>query len=239
IIFHMSKSIKVAVLGSTGYVGLDLVKILNQHPYVKINFLGCENHPNTEIKHIDNRIINQNLPKLKLNKEFNSSNSDVVFLALPHGISHKYVKNFYKKIRIIDLSADFRLDNLSTYISNYDNDHTCPSLLNKFIYGLPEFNKEKIKNNENISIPGCYPTSVLLALIPLIKENLLLENGIIIDSKSGYSGAGKKFNLKQIINDKNNNFYNYNTNQHRHICEIRQELNKCSVKKINFSFNPH
>ena len=94
----------------------------------------CWPFSNTAIKQIDNRIINQNLPKLKLNKEFNSSNSDVVFLALPHGISHKYVKKFYKKIRIIDLSADFRLDNLLTYITNYNNDHTCPNLLNKFIY---------------------------------------------------------------------------------------------------------
>ena len=228
----MTKLIKVAVLGATGYVGIELVKILINHPNVKINFLGCDNILNQNIKNI-------NLPNYSLNKDFQPCDSDVVFLALPHGISHTYVKRYFKKIMIIDLSADFRLDSLEIYKNNYDNSHSCPDILNEFIYGLFEINKEKLYNYKNIAVPGCYPTSILLPLIPIIKNNLIDTHNIIIDSKSGYSGAGKKFDLKNIKNSNDLNFYNYNTNNHRHICEIQQELNKCTKEKVNFSFNPH
>ena len=105
--------------------------------------------------------------------------------------------------------------------------------------GLPEINFELIQNTNNIAVPGCYPTSVLLPLIPLLKSNLIQSDNIIIDSKSGYSGAGKKFNKINITKDSMLNFYNYNTNQHRHICEIHQELSKNSKTDIKFSFNPH
>lgn len=235
----MDKILSVAVLGSTGYVGLELVKILHNHPNVKINFLGCENPKNLSVNFFDEIRLNQNLPNLKLNNSFDPSNSDVLFLALPHGASHSYVKKFNNKIKIIDLSADFRLDSLDLYKLNYDENHSCPEFLNSFVYGLPEFNKAKIKNILNVSIPGCYPTSILTPLIPLLDKDLLDSENIIIDSKSGYSGAGKKFLLSNIKNSEDFNFYNYSTNEHRHICEIQQELNKYSFKKINFSFNPH
>ena len=235
----MNKDITVAVLGSTGYVGLELVKILQEHPHVNILFLGCENFPNLEINSFDKDIDGVNLPKLDLNDNFDPVNFDVVFLALPHGISNKYVKKLYDRIKIIDLSGDFRLDRIDTYKSNYDDNHSCPDLLDKFIYGLPEFNKAIIRSKLNIAVPGCYPTSILTPLIPLFNNNLIKTENIIIDSKSGYSGAGKKFDKTKINDSKNLNFYNYNTNNHRHICEIKQELNKYTNKKINFSFNPH
>ena len=235
----MSKIITVAVLGSTGFVGLELIKILLRHPKVKINFLGCENFPNSNINQFDSKMNTDDLPLLDLNSKFNPKNSDLVFLSLPHGISHNFVKLYYDKIRIIDLSADFRLDKSNIYETNYNLEHSCPNLLDKFIYGLPELNKEFIKKSKNIAVPGCYPTSVLLPLVPLFKDRLLSPKDIIIDSKSGYSGAGKKFDIKNIKNSDNLNFYNYNTNEHRHICEIQQELNKFSEEHINFSFNPH
>ena len=235
----MKKSYTVAVLGSTGYVGLELVKILIKHPNVKINFLGSENSPNINIHDFDLDIKDMDLPILRLNKDFNPSNSDIVFLAVPHGISHKYVKKFFNKIKIIDLSADFRLDSIETYLSNYNNEHSCPNLIDQFIYGLPEINSTNIMGKSNVAVPGCYPTSILIPIIPLLQNNLLKTDNIIIDSKSGYSGAGKKFNINNIKRSNNLNFYNYNTNNHRHICEIQQELNKYSNGSINFSFNPH
>ena len=235
----MVDKIKVAVLGSTGFVGLELVNILAKHPNVEINFLGSENYPNENIVNFNNTLDSYNLPKLSYNKDFKPSFSEVVFLSLPHGISHQYVKNFYNKLKIIDLSADFRLDSDKIYNENYEKIHLCPELLDKFVYGLPEINKNNIKNSSNISVPGCYPTSILLPLIPILKNNLINPKNIIIDSKSGYSGAGKKFNLKNIKNSLDYNFYNYNTNTHRHICEIKQELLKNYNNKINFSFNPH
>ena len=236
----MSSEINVAVLGSTGYVGYELVKMLIQHPKVKINFLGCDSKINDKIFNKDTNLEFSKLPKLSLNVDFDVSNSDVVFLALPHGISHKYVKEYYNKIKIIDLSADFRLDSEEVYTSNYKTIHSCPKLLREFVYGLPEINKKLIMNKNNIAVPGCYPTSILLPLIPLIKEKLINSDNIIIDSKSGYSGAGKKFEISNIKNSNDLNFYNYKTNNHQHICEIKQELEKNNLNKdINFSFNPH
>ena len=235
----MKTSIAVAVLGSTGHVGLELVKILEKHPNVSINFLGTENFIDKKIHELDFNILNKNLPILKSNDDFDSKNSDVVFLALPHGISNKYVNKLFNTIKIIDLSADFRLDYAKDYTDNYDKNHICLSILNKFIYGLAEINKNKIKNSSNIAIPGCYPTSILLPLIPLVKNNFIESENIIIDSKSGYSGAGKNFDINNIKNKNDYNFYNYNTNSHRHICEIEQELNKNSKRNVKFSFNPH
>jgi len=235
----MKELLSVAVLGSTGYVGLELVKILIRHPNFKIKFLGCENSPAKDIRQFDKNIVTDTLPKLELNNNFDPNNCDLVFLSLPHGVSHTFVKRYHNKIHIIDLSADFRLDSKYIYSKNYNNDHLCPELLDQFIYGLPEINKNKINTNFNIAVPGCYPTSVLIPLIPLLEKNLIKTNNIIIDSKSGYSGAGKKFDKNNIINKLKFNFYNYNTNEHRHICEIQQELNKHSNQKVSFSFNPH
>ncbi len=236
----MNNKINVAVLGSTGYVGMELVRILNNHENVNINFLGSENSTNKYLSNLENTKQYNNLPKLKFNKSFDPHISDYVFLALPHSISNKYVKEFYNKIKIIDLSADFRLDDENVYIENYGNDHSCFQYLDNFIYGLAEINRLKISDSQNIAVPGCYPTSVLLPLIPLIKNNLINSDNIIIDSKSGYSGAGKKFDIENIINKNKQNFYNYNTNSHRHISEIRQELLKFNYnKKLLFSFNPH
>ena len=236
----MKNNIKVAVLGSTGYVGMELVKILSNHPYVEINFLGSETIHDSYLNNIDNTKKYNQLPLLKPNVGFNPDDSDYVFLALPHAVSNKYVKKFFNKINIIDLSADFRLDNFDLYKKNYGNEHECKEHLNNFIYGLAEINRDKIENSKNIAVPGCYPTSILLPLIPLIKNKLIDTKNIIIDSKSGYSGAGKKFDFNKMKSKNDYNFYNYNTNNHRHIAEIKQELNKHSSEdEVMFSFNPH
>ena len=236
----MKKLINVAVLGSTGYVGMELVKILLNHQNVNINFLGSDSVTNKYLSSIDNKIIYTNLPILKNNKSFDPSLSDYVFLALPHTVSSRYVKDIFNKVKIIDLSADFRLDNEDVYNKNYGDEHACTEYLNKFTYGLAEINSSKISKANNVAVPGCYPSSILLPLIPLIKECLIKSENIIIDSKSGYSGAGKKFNIANIKSDNDLNFFNYNTNTHRHISEIKQELLKFnSDKRLSFSFNPH
>tara|TARA_B100001057_G_scaffold75305_1_gene70012 strand:- start:6 stop:1034 length:1029 start_codon:yes stop_codon:yes gene_type:complete len=236
----MNNIYNVAVLGSTGYVGMELVKLLINHPNININFLGSETTTNEYLTNIEGSIVYETLPKLEKNSSFNPDESDYVFLALPHSISNKYVKNFYGKLKIIDLSSDFRLDNIEDYNQFYGNNHNCSNLLNDFIYGLAEINRNEIINSKNIAIPGCYPTSILLPLIPLLKNNLISNDNIIIDSKSGYSGAGKKFDLNNIKLNKEYNFYNYNTNSHRHVSEIKQELLKYSKNnRVDFSFNPH
>ena len=236
----MKNKIRVAVLGSTGYVGMELVKILSNHSYVDINFLGSETIHGSYLNNIDNTKEFNQLPLLRPNDSFNPEDTDFVFLALPHAVSNKYVKKYFNKIKIIDLSADFRLDNFDVYKSNYGNEHECKEYLKNFIYGLAEINRDKISSSKNIAVPGCYPTSILLPLIPLIKNKLIDTKNIIIDSKSGYSGAGKKFDFNKIKSKNDYNFYNYNTNNHRHIAEIKQELNKHnSENEVMFSFNPH
>ena len=235
----MSKKVSVAILGSTGYVGLELVSILSKHPEVDIVFLGTESNPSSSISEFNSSINGKKLPLTQLNKDFDYNKADTVFLALPHGVSNKYVSLYYDKIQIIDLSADYRLDDFEIYKKNYGEDHFSPNLLKNFIYGLPEFNKNYLHNHKNIAIPGCYPTSVLIPVLPLLKNKLIKTSDIIIDAKSGHSGAGKKFDLKNIKNTEDDNFYNYNTNNHRHICEIRQELEKVNNSEVLFSFNPH
>ncbi len=236
----MKNKIRVAVLGSTGYVGMELVKILSNHSQVDINFLGSETIHGSYLNNINSTKEYNELPLLKPNNNFNAEDSDYVFLALPHAVSNKYVKKYFNKINIIDLSADFRLDNFDVYKKNYGNEHECKEYLNNFIYGLVEINREKILDSKNIAVPGCYPTSILLPLIPLIKNKLIDTKNIIIDSKSGYSGAGKKFDFNKMKSKNDYNFYNYNTNNHRHIAEIKQELNKHnSDNEVKFSFNPH
>ena len=235
----MSEKISVAILGSTGYVGLELVKILSKHPSVDIVFIGTENLPNISLQKLDSSISSSNLPNTQLNRDFDCNSADTVFLALPHSVSNKYVKLFYDKIQIIDLSADFRLDDYEIYKENYGTNHSCPTLLKDFIYGLPEFNRNKLADSKNIAVPGCYPTSILIPTLPLLSNNLIKSSNLIFDSKSGYSGAGKKFDKANIKSVNDYNFFNYNTNQHRHICEIRQELEKKHKKEVLFSFNPH
>ena len=234
----MSKKISVAILGSTGYVGLELVKILSKHPNVEIVFLGTENSPDISIQKLESSIDNTNIPSTKLNKDFDCNIADTVFLALPHSVSNEYVKLFYDKIQIIDLSADFRLDDYEIYKKNYGANHSCPILLKDFIYGLPEFYRNELVDSKNIAVPGCYPTSILIPTLPLLSNNLIKSSNLIFDSKSGYSGAGKKFDKANIKSGIDYNFFNYNTNQHRHICEIRQELEKKHNKEVLFSFNP-
>ncbi len=236
----MKNKIRVAVLGSTGYVGMELVKILSNHSFVEINFLGSETIHGSYLNNIDNTKEYNQLPLLKPNDSFNAKDSHYVFLALPHAVSNKYVKKYFNKINIIDLSADFRLDSFDVYKKNYGSEHDCKEHLKDFIYGLAEINRDKILNSKNIAVPGCYPTSILLPLIPLIKNKFIDTKNIIIDSKSGYSGAGKKFDFNKIKSKNDYNFYNYNTNNHRHIAEIKQELNKHnSDNEVKFSFNPH
>ena len=157
----MKNKIRVAVLGSTGYVGMELVKILSNHSYVDINFLGSETIHGSYLNNIDNTKEFNQLPLLRPNDSFNPEDSDFVFLALPHAVSNKYVKKYFNKIKIIDLSADFRLDNFDVYKSNYGNEHECKEYLKNFIYGLAEINRDKILSSKNIAVPGCYPTSIL------------------------------------------------------------------------------
>jgi len=233
------KKINIAVAGATGYAGLDLIKFLSNHPKVNIKYLCAQKKIGKKIQFFDKR-IKKKLPKISSLKSVEWNKINILFTALPTGESQilaKSLKN--KKIKIIDLSADFRLSNKFTYKEFYNRKHRAPDLIKKSIYSLSEFVKTDIKKYKIIACPGCYPTSIQIPLIPLLKKKLIKKKNIIIDSKSGYSGAGK--NLKKKFNHKNlySSIHAYGIFKHRHTSEIDQEFSKISKNKIDYTFVPH
>jgi len=235
----MQDSIKVAIAGATGYIGLELIKILSRHPKTKIIYLCASKSIGKSIYSFSKKIKKKKLPKISKVKDINWKKIDIIFTALPNGEAQKIAKIIPKQIKLIDLSADFRLDNFLTYEKWYGMKHKCKDLINDSVYALTEFSRKNLNKYKIISCPGCYPTSILIPLIPLIKKKLIDTKNIIIDSKSGYSGAGKnikkKFKFKHLFDS----ISAYGTGSHRHLSEIEQELNKVSTNKINVNFTPH
>ena len=234
----MSK-VNILIAGATGYIGVQLVKILNKHKYVKIKYLCGNSSIGKNISFFDKNSQPNNLPKItKFNKKY-LLNVDVIFTALPNGESQKIANLLLKNNILIDLSADFRLQKANEFLKWYKIKHKAKKLIKKSIYALTEIKKKKLNNYKIISWPGCYPTSVLLPIIPLLNKSLISSHNIIIDSKSGYSGAGRKVHLKY----KNRNLYEslsaYGLSFHRHNSEIQQELNLTTNKKVKFQFTPH
>ncbi len=231
--------LNVLVAGSTGYIGTELIKLLVNHKGIKIKYLCGNTSIGRNISSYDRLLKNIKLPKIIKFNEKLLYNVDVIFSALPNGEAQKISNKLKKHNTLIDLSADFRLNNAKEYFKHYKIKHTAINNIKKSIYALPEIKNNKIKNYNIIGCPGCYPTSVFLPLIPLIKKKLISTKNIIIDSKSGYSGAGRGVHKKY----KNKNLYEslsaYGVKTHRHNSEIQQELNNETGRKINFTFTPH
>ena len=231
--------INVLIAGATGYIGIQLTKILAKHKNVKIKHLCGNSSIGKKISYFDKSLNNKKLPKIiKFNKKL-LTNIDAIFTALPDGETQKISKILLKKNILIDLSADFRLRKAKDFLKWYKNKHQAKHMIKKSIYALPEIKKNLIKKYSIISCPGCYPTSILLPLIPLINKNLINNKNIIIDSKSGYSGAGRAVHKKY----KDKNLYEslcaYGLASHRHNSEIQQELDLNTGKKNKFQFTPH
>ena len=235
----MPKKINIAVIGATGFTGLDLVLFLSKHSKINICNLCATKNIGKEISFFDKR-IKKKLPKISSMQMINWSKIDLVFLSLPNGEAQKVIKktyNKYKHLRYIDLSADFRLQDAKIYKKNYNISHKAKNLIKDSLYSVSEFVKKKISNYRIIANPGCYPTSIQIPLIPLIKKNLIDKKKINIDSKSGFSGAGKNFKKKFKYKNLYQSIHAYGINGHRHIAEIDQELKKIS-KNILYTFNP-
>lgn len=233
--------INVSIIGANGYTGLELMNILSLHKYVNLKHIVSRSNAKTAITD-----MYPNLTALKgrffedLNYEEIIKDTDIVFTALPHVESAKICAQFLKaNLKVIDLSADFRYNDYKVYEDTYKTTHPERELLSKAVYGLPEIYKDKIKNANIIGNPGCYTTCSILSLYPLIKENLIDINSIIIDAKSGTSGAGKKAENAFLFSEVNENFKAYSVTNHRHTSEIEQELSLAANKDIKVSFTPH
>ena len=230
--------LNVLIAGSTGYIGTQLVKLLCKHKNIKIKYLCGNTSVGKNISSYDKDLKKYKLPKIiKINYKL-FKDVDVIFTSLPNGESQKIANKLLKKNIMIDLSADFRLKNPKIYNKYYGIKHKSLDNLKKSVYGLSEINKKNLSKAKIIACPGCYPTSILLPLFPLIKKNLIDFKNIIIDSKSGFSGAGRGVHKKF----KNKNLYGstsaYGIGSHRHNAEIQQELSYIK-KSIEFTFTPH
>lgn len=246
------KKIKVSVIGATGYAGKELVKILINHQKVELVHLVSSSYAGKNIAEIFPEFLNKLDKKLiNLDLELISQDSDLVFTALPHTVSMNVVPELLKKgVKVVDLSADYRLKNSTVYKEWYKKElnQINEELLSEAVYGLPEIYLDKIKDALLVANPGCYPTSIILGIAPLLKHHFVEPEGIIIDSKSGTSGAGRKLSLGLHFAEYNENFKAYKVVRHNHIPEIEQELssiyfggddNKHQETEIKVSFTPH
>ena len=233
------KKINVAVAGATGFVGLDLVYLLSQHPKINISYVCAQKNLGKNINYFDKR-IKKKLPKITSLKKVNWLKVDLLFLSLPNGEAQKTVKKLYnyQNLKFIDLSADFRIEDSAKYKKWYSINHNAKNLIKSSLYSIPEFTKDKIKKFRIIANPGCYPTSIQLALLPLLKKSMI-HNNITIDSKSGYSGAGKTFKSKFVHENFYESIFAYGVKTHRHMSELDQEFKKYSKKIVKYTFNPH
>jgi len=239
IIYKMKDSLNIAIAGATGYIGLELIKILSKHPKANILYLFANKSIGKSIYTFDKKISKKKLPIISNIKNIKWDKINVLFTALPNGEAQKIAKTLPNHIKLIDLSADFRLDDFKSYKKWYGINHKCKNLIKHSIYSITEFSKDNLNKYKIISCPGCYPTSIQIPLIPLIKNKAINFKNIIIDSKSGYSGAGK--NIKKKFKFKNlfNSVSAYSVGSHRHTVEINQQLSKILSNKINVTFTPH
>lgn len=233
---------KIGIIGATGYAGQQLVCLLANHPKAEIEFLVSNSYVGIEYSDIyrnfKNRIDKKCISIEQVDDYLNSI--DVVFIALPHGKSMNLVPKFIDAgIKVIDFGADYRIKKQDVYEKWYNLEHQSPNLLETAVYGLPELYKEKIKSAKLVANPGCYPTASILGLAPLLNSNSVDENSIIIDAKSGVSGAGRSLNTATLYGETNESIKAYSLASHRHTPEIKQELSFQCQKDVSVLFTPH
>ena len=232
--------IKVSIVGAAGYSGLELIKILINHPEVEIKHLYGSRSAGNRIEEVHPSLRGMISKEIELFNESDINDTDLLYVALPSGQAIQYVKAAYESgIKVIDLGGDFRLSKITDYNKYYKHDHSAPELLNKAVYGLSEWNESEIANAAIVANPGCYPTSVLLPLIPLIKEGVVDHSFISIISYSGTSGAGKSAAENMIFSEVNESVRAYKVGNHQHMPEIKKYLELFSGIEPTFSFVPH
>lgn len=232
--------IKVAVLGATGYAGIELVRLLISHPEAKIEILGSHSFAGQKISDVYRNfehILEKECEELDLDKV---KECDVAFTALPHGASKSVIPSLIEQgIKVIDLSGDYRYDKVEVYEKWYGEKHSSPELLNESVYGMPELHRDKIKNARLIGNPGCYTTCSILGTVPLLAKGIADTKNIIIDAKSGVTGAGRGLSLQNSFCECTENTKAYKIATHRHTSEIEQELSNVAGEDIVISFTPH
>ena len=234
------KKLKVAIVGASGYTGSELVRFLIHHSHVEIKMITSESHTGKPFSDLHPQFLNQLDLLLASAENIENEALDVVFLALPHGVSMKFVQQWKDKdFMIVDLSGDFRLSSPAVYTKWYQKEHSFAEGFKSAVYGLPELHKEAIQGSRLTANPGCYPTGSILALAPLVRDEIVHQNSIIIDAKSGITGAGIKPSNTSHFSNVNENFQAYGLKTHRHTIEVEEQLGLLAETQIKLQFTPH
>lgn len=240
----MTKRVKTAVVGASGYTGAELIRILLGHPGVELVAATSRQEAGRTLAQVFPRF--SQVPGAELTfiepdpDQIAASGAQAAFLALPHGVAAEIARALLQRgLRVIDLSADFRLRDPAVYEEFYGHAHPSPDLLAKAVYGLPEVRAKEISTAELVAAPGCYPTSILLPLLPLLRENQIDPATIVANSMSGVSGAGRKADLSLLFCECNESARAYGIPKHRHLSEIEQELAIAAGETVRITFIPH
>lgn len=230
---------KIAILGASGYTGAELIRLLLEHPGADILVLTGETQAGKPMKDVFPHLAFAGLPDLVAAPQVDYKDIDVVFCCLPHGTTQEVIAALPAHVRIIDLSADFRLSDTETYAKWYGHAHRAPALQKEAVYGLTEHYRAEIAKARLVANPGCYPTSAQLPLIPLLSAGLIAADSIIIDAKSGVTGAGRAAKQGSLFCEVNEGMHAYGIAAHRHAPEIEQGLSIAAGKSILVNFTPH
>jgi N-acetyl-gamma-glutamyl-phosphate reductase len=235
---------KVAVVGASGYAGEELVRLLLRHPQANLVAATSRQLAGKTLAQVFPRFSHDEKARQLRFAESEPAQlaqmAEIIFLALPHGVSAEIARSLVDVgVRVIDLSADFRIRDLNVYKEFYSTDHPAPELLGEAVYGLPEMYREKIRGARLVACPGCYPTSILLPLLPLIRKKVVEAHSIIVTSLSGVTGAGRKIEADYLFAECNESIRPYGVPKHRHLSEIQQELSIMAGEKITVQFTPH
>jgi N-acetyl-gamma-glutamyl-phosphate reductase len=231
--------INIAILGASGYTGGELIRLLLGHDKVNISTLSANSNEGLNPSQIHHALLDSNLPNFINIKDIDYSNIDLVFSGLPHNKLHNYINNIGNNSKVIDMSADFRFNDVELFNKSYESKHKSENLLKDSVYGLSEIYRDKIKEANIVACPGCYPTAVLLSILPLIRGNIISLDDIIIDAKSGVSGAGRSLKGELLFSEIAESMKPYNISNHRHTPEIEEKIYLESNKKIKINFTPH
>jgi N-acetyl-gamma-glutamyl-phosphate reductase len=238
----MSAKIKIGILGASGYTGADAVRLLARHPHVEIVALTANSHAGKAMDEVFPHLFMLELPRLVEWQQVDWTKLDAVFCGLPHGTTQEItaaVLAANPTIRILDMSADFRLRDMRVYAQYYGHAHRAPELQGEAVYGLTEFYREKIAAARLVACPGCYPTAALLALVPLVKAKLIDVDDIVIDAKSGITGAGRGLKQNTLFSEAGEGLSPYAIATHRHAPEIEQEISVAAGAAVTVNFTPH
>jgi N-acetyl-gamma-glutamyl-phosphate reductase len=232
--------LKIGIVGGTGYTGVELLRILSQHPEVSIEAITSRKEAGMDVNQLFPSLRGRIGLKFSDPAEANLDKCDAVFFATPNGIAMKQVPSLLDAgVRIIDLAADFRIKDIALWEKWYGMPHACPELVAEAVYGLPEINRDRIKTARLIANPGCYPTAVQLGFLPLVESGAVDLDHLVADAKSGVSGAGRNAEIHTLFAEASDNFKAYGVPGHRHLPEIRQGLSQAAKHPIGLTFVPH